>query len=47
MELIVYLACLVLAAPYVLMCIASFKIHKELKAAVNSTNDNLDFPTTL
>lgn len=47
MELIVYLACLVLAAPYLLMAIASFKIHRELKEAINSTNDNLDLPTTL
>jgi hypothetical protein len=47
MELIVYLACVVLVAPYLLMAIASFKIHKELKEAINSTNDNLDLPTTL
>ena len=47
MELIIYLACTVLVAPYLLMAIASFKIHKELKAAIKSTNDNLDLPTTL
>lgn len=47
MELIAYLACILLIAPYVLMGIASLKIHKELKAAINSTNDNLDLPTTL
>lgn len=47
MELIVYLACAVLVAPYLLMAIASFKIHRELKEAINSTNDNLDLPTTL
>jgi len=47
MELIIYLAGLVLAAPYLLMAVASFKIHRELKEAVNSPNEHLDLPTTL
>ena len=47
MELIIYLACIVLVAPYLLMAVASFKIHKELKEAINSSTDNLDLPTTL
>lgn len=47
MELIVYLACAILIVPYALMCIASFKIFRELQSAVKGTKDHLDFPTTL
>ena len=46
MELIVYLACAILIAPYALMCIASFKIFRELQSAVKGTKDHLDFPIT-
>lgn len=45
MEVLIYLACLILIFPYVLMGFAAVKIHKELKAVMNPTD--LDLPTTL
>jgi len=47
MEIIVLMALLVLVAPYIIMGVASIKIHKELKEVLNTPTDNLDLPTTL
>jgi uncharacterized membrane protein len=47
MEVLVYLACLVLVFPYVLMAYASIKIHKEIKEVLSTSKDDLALPTTL
>lgn len=47
MEVLIYLACLILAAPYILMGIASIKMYKVFKQVLNTPTDDLDFPTTL
>jgi len=47
MEVLIYLACLILVAPYILMGLASIKIYKEFKAVLNTPTDDLDLPSTL